>query len=150
VRLHALQSVHKHSPALEINRSLLRDQRALNLTPRPEQVLHATPRRLGISAKVASTIPPRRETRRGLSERDIDNTALVHTALDPVRLAILANLHRALLGSEVLLVVGEVEVVEVVGGPELGGIGDGIDDLCVELRGGADAQDIAEDDLDVM
>ena len=32
-------------------------------------------------------------------------------------------------------------------GPELGGIGDGVDDLGVELRGGADAEDVAEDDL---
>jgi hypothetical protein len=48
----------------------------------------------------------------------------------------------------VLLVVGEGEVVEVVGSPELGGIGDGVDDLGVELRGGADSQDVAEDDLD--
>lgn len=47
-----------------------------------------------------------------------------------------------------LLVVGEGEVVEVVGGPELGRVGDGVDDLCVELRGGADAEDVAVDDLD--
>jgi len=47
-----------------------------------------------------------------------------------------------------VLVVGEGEVVEVVGGPELGGIGLGVDDLRVELRGGADAEDVAEDDLD--
>lgn len=148
VRLHALQSVHKHSPALEINGSLLRDQRTLNLTPRPEKMLHAAPRRLGISAEIARTIPARRETRRGLRERNINNTALVHTALDLVRLAVLRNLHRALLGGKVLLVVGEGEVVEVVGGPELGGIGDGVDDLGVELRRGADAEDVAEDDLD--
>jgi hypothetical protein len=141
--------MHKHAPALEIHRPLLRDQRTLNLTPRPKQMLHATPRRLRIRAKIASPIPPRRETRRSLRERNIHNTALVHTALDPVRLPVLADLHRALLGGEVLLVVGEGEVVEVVGSPELGGIGDGVDDLGVELRGGADSQDVAEDGLDV-
>jgi hypothetical protein len=140
--------MHKHAPALEIHRPLLRDQRTLNLTPRPKQMLHATPRRPRIRAKIASPIPPRRETRRSLRERNIHNTALVHTALDPVRLPVLADLHRALLGGEVLLVVGEGEVVEVVGSPELGGIGDGVDDLGVELRGGADSQDVAEDDLD--
>ena len=148
MRLHALQSMNKHSPALEINRTLLRDERTLNLTPRPEQVLHAAPRRLRVCTKVAGTVLSRRETRRGLRESNIDDTALVHTALDPVRLAILRNLHGALLGGEVLLVVGEGEVVEVVRGPELGGIGDGVDDLGVELRGGADAEDVAEDDLD--
>jgi hypothetical protein len=47
-----------------------------------------------------------------------------------------------------VLVVGEGEVVEVVGGPELGGIGLRVDDLSVELGGGADAQDVAENDLD--
>ena len=140
--------MNKHSPALEINRTLLRDERTLNLTPRPEQVLHAAPRRLRVSTKVASTILARRETRRSLRESNINNTALVHTALDPVRLAILRDLHRALLGGKVLLIVGEGEVVEVVGGPELGGIGDGVDDLGVELGGGADAEDVAEDDLD--
>ena len=140
--------MNKHSPALEINRTLLRDERTLNLTPRPEQVLHAAPRRLRVCTKVAGTVLSRRETRRGLRESNIDDTALVHTALDPVRLAILRNLHGALLGGEVLLVVGEGEVVEVVRGPELGGIGDGVDDLGVELRGGADAEDVAEDDLD--
>lgn len=46
-----------------------------------------------------------------------------------------------------VLVVGESEVVEVVGSPELGGIGLGVDDLRVELRGSADAEDVAEDDL---
>jgi hypothetical protein len=148
VRLHALQSVHKHSPALEVNRTLLRDQRTLNLTPGPEQVLHAAPRRLGVGAEVAGAVPARRETRRGLGESDVDDTALVHTALDPVRLAVVGDLHGALLGGEVLLVVGEGEVVEVVGGPELGGIGDGVDDFGVELRGSADTEHVAEDDLD--
>ena len=139
--------MNKHSPALEINRTLLRDERTLNLTPRPEQVLHAAPRRLRVCTKVAGTVLSRRETRRGLRESNIDDTALVHTALDPVRLAILRNLHGALLGGEVLLVVGEGEVVEVVGGPELGGIGLGVHDLGIELGGSADAEDVAEDDL---
>jgi hypothetical protein len=148
VRLHALQGVHKHSPALEINRSLLRDQRTLNLTPGPEQVLHAAPRCLRVGAEVAGTVLARRETGRGLRESYVDNTALVHTALDLVGLAVLGDLHGALFGVEVLLVVGEGKVVEVVGGPELGGIRDGVDDLRVKLRGGADAEDVAEDDLD--
>ena len=148
MRLHALQGVHKHSPALEINRTLLREQRTLNLTPGPKQVLHAAPRRLGVGAEVAGAVLARRETRRGLRESDVNNTALVHTTLDLVRLAVLRDLHGAFLGGEVLLVVGEGEVVKVVGSPELGGIRDGVDDLCVELRGGADAEDVAEDDLD--
>ena len=140
--------MNKHSPALEINRTLLRDERTLNLTPRPEQVLHAAPRSLRVCTKVAGTVLARRETRRGLCESDIDNTSLVHAALDVVRFSILGNLHGALLGAELVLVVGESEVVEVVGGPELGGIGLGVDDLGVELGGGADAEDVAEDDLD--
>ena len=148
MRLHALQSVDEHSPALEIDRTLLRDQRTLNLTSGPEQVLHAAPRLLRVGTKVGGAILARRETRRGLRESDVDDTALVHTALDLVRLTVLGDFHGALLGSEVLLVVGEGEVVEVVGGPELGGIGDGVDDLRVELCGGADAEDVAEDDLD--
>lgn len=148
MRLHALQSVHEHSPTLEINRSLLRDQRTHNLASRPEQVLHAAPRLLRVGAKVAGAVLARRETRCGLGEGDVHDTALVHTALDLVRLSILGDLHGALLGVEVLLIVREGEVVEVVGSPELGGIRDGVDNLRVKLRGGADAEDIAEDDLD--
>ena len=148
MRLHALQRMNELSTALEVHRSLLRQQGALNLTPRPEQVLHPAPRVLRISAKVASAVLARSKARRGLCESDVDDTALVHTALDVVRLAVLRNLHGALLGAELVLVVGEGEVVEVVGGPELGGIGLGVDDLGVELGGGADAEDVAEDDLD--
>lgn len=145
--LHALQRVNELSAALEVHRSLLRQERSLNSTPRPEQVLHPTPRVRGISTKVASTVLASRETGRNLCESDIDNTALVHAALDVVRLSILGDLHGALLGAELVLVVGEGEVVEIVGGPELGGIGLGVDDLGVELGGGADAEDVAEDDL---
>lgn len=146
--LHALQRVNELSTALEVHGSLLRQERSLDLTPGPEQMLHPTPRVRRISAKVASTVLASRKTRSSLCESDIDNTALVHAALNVVALAILGDLHGALLGAELVLVVGEGEVVEVVGGPELGGIGDGVDDLGVELRGGADAEDVAEDDLD--
>lgn len=145
--LHALQCVNELSTALEVHRSLLRQERSLDRTPGPEKVLHSTPRVRGIGTKVASTVLSGRETRRSLRESDIDNTALVHAALDMVALSILGDLHGALLGAELVLVVGEGEVVEVVGGPELGGIGLGVDDLGVELRGGADAEDVAEDDL---
>ena len=148
VWLHALQSVNELSTALEVHGSLLRQEGSLNRTPRPEQVLHPAPRVLRIGAKVASTVLASRETRRGLCEGDVDDAALVHAALNVVRLAILGDLHGALLGAELVLVVGEGEVVEVVGGPELGGIGLGVDDLGVELGGGADAEDVAEDDLD--
>jgi hypothetical protein len=147
MRLHALQSVNELSTALEVHGSLLRQERSLNLTPRPEQVLHPTPRVRGIGAKVASTVLASRETRRSLCESDINNTALVHAALDVIALAILGDLHRALLGAELVLVIGEGEVVEVVGGPELGSVGLRVDDLGVELRGSADAEDVAEDDL---
>ena len=148
VWLHALQSVNELSTALEVHRSLLRQEGPLNRAPRPEQVLHPAPRVLRIGAKVAGTVLASRETRRGLCEGDVDDAALVHAALNVVRLAILGDLHGALLGAELVLVVGEGEVVEVVGGPELGGIGLGVDDLGVELGGGADAEDVAEDDLD--
>lgn len=147
MRLHALQRMDELSTALEVHGSLLRQQGALNLTPRPEQVLHPAPRILGIGAKVASTVLARSKARRGLCESDVDDTALVHAALDVVRLAVLGDLHGALLGAELVLVIREGEVVEVIRSPELGGIGLRINDLCVELRGGADAEDVAEDDL---
>jgi hypothetical protein len=84
MRLHALQRMNELSTTLEVHRTFLRQQRALDLTPRPEKMLHPAPRVLRISAKITSTILARRETRRGLCESDIDNTALVHAALDVV------------------------------------------------------------------
>lgn len=84
MRLHALQRVDELATALEVHRSLLRQQRALNLTPGPEKVLHPAPRLCRVGAEIASTVLARRETRRGLCESDIDNTSLVHAALDVV------------------------------------------------------------------
>jgi hypothetical protein len=147
MRLHALQRMDELSTTLEVHRSLLRQQRALNLTPRPEKVLHPAPRLRKISTKVAGTVLAHRETRRSLCESNVDDTALVHAALDVITLTVLGDLHGAFFGAEVVLVVREGEIVEVIGGPELGGIGLRVDDLCVELCGGADAEDVAEDDL---
>jgi hypothetical protein len=147
MRLHALQRMNELAATLEVHRSLLRQHRALDLTSRPEKVLHPAPRLRRVGAKVAGTVLARGKPRRSLCESDIDNSALVRTALDMVALAVLGNLHGALLRVELVLVIGESEVVQVIGGPELGGISLGIDDLCVELRGGADAEDVAEDDL---
>jgi len=84
MRLHALQRVNELSTALEVHGSLLRQESSLNLTPRPEKVLHPAPRVLRIGAKVASTILASRETRRSLCESDVDDAALVHAALDVV------------------------------------------------------------------
>lgn len=148
MRLHALQRMNELATTLEINRSLLCEERSLDLAPGPEEVLHPAPRLRGISAKVAGTVLARSKARRGLCESDVNNAALVHAALDVVGLAILRDLHGALFRLELVLIVGEGEVVEVVGGPQLGGIGLGVDDLCVELSGGADAEDVAENDLD--
>lgn len=147
MRLHALQRMHEHSPALEIHRSLLRHELTLNLTPGPEEVLHPAPRGLGVGSEIARAVLAHGEAGRGLRELDVDDAALVDAAADVVGLAVVGDLHGAVPAGEVLLVVGEVEVVQVVRGPELGAAG-GVDDLRVELGGGAHAEDVAVDDLD--
>lgn len=137
----------EHSPARKVHGSLLRDKRTRNLAPRPEKVLHAAPGVLRVGTKIARAVLAHRKPGRGLRESDVDDTALVHTALDVVALAVLRNLHAAALARETLLILTEGEVAEVVGGPELGALR-GVDDLGVELGGGADAEDVAVDDLD--
>lgn len=64
MRLHALESMHEESPALEVHFSSFGNNTTLRLTSGPESMPHGTPRMLWISAKVAVPILSNVKSRR--------------------------------------------------------------------------------------
>ena len=140
MRLHALQSATKEAQPIETHRALLRQNVALDLTPRPELVIHAAPRLLRVGAEIRVPVFPDHEARRHLRELEIHDLGLVDGGFDGVAFAVFAQFHAAVLGVEVLLVFGEGEVREVVGGPLVWFcFGVGGEDFGGELGGCSDA-----------
>ena len=119
MRLHTLLRMYKHPQPLKIHRPTLRKNMPFNPTSRPEIMEHPPPRLLRICPKIAYAIFANFEPRRYLRKLKIDNARLVDTRLDRVALPILADIHGAAVGLEVLLVGGEGEVGDVVGAPEV-------------------------------
>lgn len=114
VWLHALKRVDEQALALEVNRSVLGHDAALNLTSRPELVVQPSPWMCRISSKCACPILAHHEAWRDLSELQVHIRTLVRSRLDNIALSVLAQIHRASISLEALLVLGEVEVVEIV------------------------------------
>ena len=117
MRLHALQRPNIKSQSLEIHRPGLREHMALYPASRPELMEHPSPRILGIGAEVTRPILPHNKPRRYLCEFQVHDAGLVDVGFDGVAFPVLAELHAATLGMEVLHVVGELDVGEVVGAP---------------------------------
>lgn len=106
--------MNSHSLALEVNRSVLCHDIALNLTPRPEKVLHVSPWLRWVRPKCARAVLASPKAGCGQRELDIDERLFVGGGLDGVRLSIFAQIHRAAIGLEVVLVLGEAVVAEII------------------------------------
>lgn len=118
VWLHALQGVHEHALAREIDLGAVRrDDRPGDAAARPEEVFHATPGLGGVGAERGGAVLADGDARGETGEGQIDDVAVtwVHAAFDGVRGAVGAELHGAGVGEEILAVGGEGEVVDVVG-----------------------------------
>ena len=138
MRLHALQRMYEQPSPLKVDRPALRENVAFDLTRRPKLMIHLPPRILRIGAKVARAILAHDESRRRLREFQIHNPLLIESRLDRIALPILADLHRAPIRLEVMLVFREREIRDVVRGPYMRLVGIRRDDLRAELCGGAD------------
>lgn len=126
--------MYKYSRSFEVHRSTLRQDMSLNLTSRPELMIHPTPRLLRIFTKSTRPILAHHVPRRNLRELQVDNALLVHGGLDGITLSILADIHRAIFRLESMVVGGEVEVGEVLRTPVVWFAGVGGKDLRAELR----------------
>ena len=105
--------------SLEVHRPLLREHLPLNPTQRPKLMIHLAPRVRGIRAKVRRPILATDKRGRLLREGQIHDGLGVDGRLDVVALAVLGDLHRDLVVGEVVAVGRELEVLEVVGAPEV-------------------------------
>ena len=139
--------MRKHSPATKVHRPALREHLTLNLAPRPERMPHTSPWLRRIRTKCGRAVLTDLEPRRRAREFQIDNAALVQRALDMVHRPILTQLHAAIRRMEVLLIFREVELVQIVRGPELRLAGIETGYLCIELCCRADAHHITVYDL---
>lgn len=114
MRLHSLHSMHEHSFACHILRSLLSDQGSFNATSWPEGMPHLSTRLLDVLAKIGGSILAYHERWCLLCDSEIDGTRRVDCRLDCVCLAIFAERKGAFGRGEVALVVHELEVGEHV------------------------------------
>lgn len=91
---------------------------------------------LWISAKIALPILSNVKSGRRPRDCQIHDASIIRGRLDSVRSSILAKSNGAVVGPARKLFVVEVEVLEGIGGPEVGGFAIGIEDLCVPLASG--------------
>lgn len=116
---HALKCMDEKAYALEVHRPIFGQDGALYSTSRPECVLHFAPWLFDVGPEFGNSILADRKPWCSLCELEIHNGILVDARLDDVAFAILAEIHRCVLRLEVLLVLGELELVQVVRGPHM-------------------------------
>lgn len=139
VRLHALKSVHKERPALEVDGALLDRDGTFGHAARPEGMSQGTPRVLHIRSEQGLACGADVETRGGTGNLEVDNGSLVVQALDGVKGAVLGQLDGAIVGVETRPILAELLVVERCRAPEVGLSFVRVKDLAVELAGCANA-----------
>lgn len=148
MRLHSLQGVAEHSSAIDLDFAFPGDNRAINGAPRPEVVVHAAPRLLGICAIVAGTVPSTLEAWRSSGELDVDQTAVVDGSLDCVRRAILAQLDGDAIGVEGVVPLIEAVIRQRIARPKERLLVVGVEELRIELHRRARTEDVVVDDLE--
>lgn len=109
--LHALNGMDEQSQSLEVNRSVLGDDAALDPTSWPELVVHFSPWMRRIRSERTGSVLAHHEAWCYLSELEIHVRILARRRLDLIAFSILADAHGAVISLEVLSVFGEVEVV---------------------------------------
>ena len=148
VGLHSLQSVAEHSPAVNLDLTLLGDDRALDAAPGPEVVVHAAPWLLGVCAVVAGAGLSALEAGSGSGELDVDQAAVVDCCLDRVCRAVLVQLDGNAVGVEGVVSLIEAVVRQRITRPKEGLLVVGVEDFGVELHRCARAEDVIVDDLE--
>ena len=148
VGLHSLQSMAEHSPAVNLDLTLLGNDRALNAAPGPKVVVHATPWLLGVCAIVTGSILSALKARSSPSELDIDQTAVVDCSLDRVCRSVLVQLDGDAVGVERVVSLIEAMIRQRVTGPEKGLLVVGVEELGIELHRCARTEDVVVNDLE--
>jgi hypothetical protein len=139
VGFHALEGVDKETSALDVERTRRSDDVTLDLAAGPEGVSHCAPWLLGVGTEVGGAVVANDKTGSSLSELEVDDALLVGVGSDVVFVALLVELGGAALCAEVELALVEAVVLKSVRGPQVGCLGVGVEDLCVELRCDFDA-----------
>ena len=147
MRLHALQSVYEHCPALEVYGTRFRDDGTFDIASRPKSVPHGAPRLVRICAKVALSILPNLKPWRLPSDFQIDYGGFVGRGLYGVKCSVLAKIDSTAISVETKLFVIEAVVFESVGGPEVWGLSVWIEDLGIELAGSPEATEYVRDTI---
>lgn len=148
MRLHSLQSMAEHSPAVDLDLAFFGDERTFNAAPRPEVVVHATPRLVGVCAVVARSILPTLKARSGPSELHVDQTAVVDCSLDCVCRSIVVELDGHAVGVKGVVSLVETVVRQWVARPEERLLVVGVEELGVELHRCARTEDVVVDNLE--
>lgn len=148
VWLHSLQSMTEHAPAINLDLALLGDNRALDVAPGPEVVVHATPWLFGVCAVVACSIFSALEARSSSGELHIDQTAVVDCSLDGVCRTIFAELDGDAVGVERVVSFVEAVIRQWVARPKERLLVVGVEELGVELHRCARTEDVVVDDLE--